>query len=181
MKITKTHLQGCFICEPSVYMDSRGNFSEVFNKLEFEELTGVKTSFVQDNQSVSKKNVLRGFHFQIGNYAQSKLVRVVKGTILDVCVDLRKDSNTYLQHFKIELNDQNRKQLFIPKGFAHAFLTLSEEAIVSYKCDDYYNKEFERGIRYNDNQFAIDWPVASSDLIISKKDLNLPFFEEYHK
>lgn len=181
MKVTQTDLEGCFICQPSVFEDERGNFSETFNQEVFIKETGVDVSFVQDNQSSSKKNVLRGFHFQIGDHAQAKLIRVVKGKIIDVCVDLRTDSQTFLKHFKIELSASNGKQFFIPKGFAHGFLALEDYTIVSYKCDNYYNKQFEKGIKYNDPTFGIDWQIDHDRLIISEKDQNLPFFEEFTK
>ncbi|MGV6831765.1 MAG: dTDP-4-dehydrorhamnose 3,5-epimerase [bacterium] len=178
MKIEHTNLKGCFVIEPEVYIDQRGSFSEVYNDHDFNKLMELDISFVQDNQSVSKKNVLRGFHFQIGDYAQSKLVRVVHGSILDVCVDLRENSATYLKHFQIKLSDENKKQLFVPRGFAHGFLALSDNTIVNYKCDAIYKRSHERGIRYDDPTFAVDWPILDKDIIISDKDLNLPFFGE---
>ncbi len=181
MKATKTDLEGCFICQPKIFEDERGNFSETFNQEAFRKETGVDVLFVQDNQSISKKNVLRGFHFQVGAYAQAKLIRVVKGKIIDVCVDLREDSSTYLKHFKIELSATNAKQLFIPKGFAHGFLALEDNTIVSYKCDNFYNKQFEKGIKYNDPILGVDWQIDHDQLIISEKDQNLPFFEEFTK
>ena len=181
MKVIKTDLEGCFICQPNVFEDERGNFSETFNQEAFSEETGVDVSFVQDNQSISKKNVLRGFHFQVGAYAQAKLIRVVKGKIIDVCVDLRKDSPTFLKHFKITLSASNAKQLFIPKGFAHGFLALEDDTIVSYKCDNFYNKQFEKGLKYNDPILDVDWQIDHDRLIISEKDQNLPFFEEFTK
>ena len=141
MTATETKLKGCFIIEPSVFNDPRGYFFESFNQSKFNELIGKTIDFVQDNESFSSKGVLRGLHFQTGAYAQAKLVRVVKGTVLDVVVDMRKESPTFSKHFSIELSEDNKRQLFVPRGFAHGFIVLSETAIFSYKCDNFYNKE----------------------------------------
>lgn len=176
MKIEHTYLKGCFLIYPTIYKDERGTFHETFNLKEFKSKTGLDIHFVQDNQSVSKKGVLRGFHFQNGEYAQSKLVRVVKGEIQDVVVDIRKDSETFGQHFSVNLSEENNLQLFIPQGFAHAFLCLTDEVIFSYKCDQYYHKDSEQGILYNDKDLNIKWELPESEFILSDKDLNLPLF-----
>ncbi len=178
MEIEPTFLEGCFVVKPTVFNDGRGTFFECFNQKVFEEISGMQIDFVQDNQSISKKGVLRGLHFQIGDYAQAKLVRAIKGEILDVAVDLRPDSKTYRKHFSIVLNDQNNYQLFIPRGFAHGFITLSESSIFSYKCDNYFHKPSESGIIYNDPKFSIDWKLNPSEFQLSKKDRELPFFKD---
>lgn len=177
MIVEKTNLKGSFIIQPRVYNDERGYFIESFNQKDFKEYTGLDISFVQDNESKSLYGVLRGLHFQTGQYAQAKLIRAIKGRIMDVIVDIRQDSDTYGQHFSIEISEENKKQLFIPRGFAHGFVVLSEEAIISYKCDNFYNKDSERGIIYNDSSLDIDWKVSRQDLIISNKDLSLPKFK----
>ena len=174
MKITETILEGCYVLEPKIFEDERGIFFESYNKKDFEERIGLNIDFVQDNHSVSKKGVLRGLHFQKGENAQAKLVRVVKGEVLDVVVDIRKESPTFGRHFKIKLSDTNNKALFIPKGMAHGFLTLSEEAVFVYKCDSYYQKQAESGIMYNDEDLGIDWEYPSKKIILSKKDRQLP-------
>ena len=178
MTVTETHLQGCFIIEPRVFEDQRGYFFETFNQYRFNELIGDEVNFVQDNESASTKGVLRGLHYQTGKYAQAKLVRVIEGVVLDVVVDLRKDSNTYGEQFSIELSASNKKQLFVPRGFAHGFIVLSDTATFSYKCDNYYNKASEGGIIYNDKHLNIDWQLPESQFIISEKDLVLPTFEK---
>ena len=170
MKATETNLKGCFIIEPTIFEDERGYFFESYNHKNFCEATGREVIFVQDNQSVSKKGVLRGLHFQKGEYAQAKLVSVLEGRIQDVVVDLRKDSPTFGQHLSIELSEENKKQIFIPKGFAHGFLTLSESAMIFYKCDNYYNKKAEGGIRYDDVHLGIEWRLDSKALSLSGKD-----------
>ncbi len=181
MEIQSTFIEGCFIIKPKVFKDERGLFLETFNKKIFEEISGVKVDFVQDNQSISKKGVLRGLHFQTGEYAQAKLVHVIQGEVLDVAVDLRPGSKTYKKYFSIILNDQNNLQLFIPKGFAHGFLTLSESAVFAYKCDNYYYQSAESGIIYNDPDIAIDWKLGTFEIILSKKDRNLlPFKDIEH-
>lgn len=177
MNFTETHLQGCFIIQPKVFEDQRGYFFESFNQESFNKIIGNKVNFVQDNESASRKGVLRGLHYQTGDYAQAKLVRVIEGKVLDIVVDLREYSNTYGEQFSIELSQTNKKQLFIPKGFAHGFIVLSDTAIFSYKCDNYYNKESEGGIIYNDKRLNIDWQLPQSEFIISEKDLELPTFE----
>lgn len=179
MKILETPLQDCFIIEPSVFKDERGYFLESFNQQKFHEETGVVVHFVQDNQSVSQKGTLRGLHFQTGEAAQAKLVRVILGEIQDVVVDLRPDSETYLQKFSCALTSENQHQLFVPKGFAHGFVCLSNDVIFSYKCDNYYHKSAEAGIIFNDPQLDIDWKLPKEQLIISEKDKGLPTLKEY--
>ncbi len=178
MTVTESHLQGCYIIEPNVFEDKRGYFFESFNQDRFNKLIGTQINFVQDNESASTKGVLRGLHYQTGRYAQAKLVRVIKGAVLDVVVDLREGSKTYGQQFSIELSESNKKQLFVPRGFAHGFIVLSDTAIFSYKCDNYYNKASEGGIIYNDETLNIDWQLSEDKFIISEKDLELPTFEK---
>ena len=170
MKVTETYLKGCFIVEPQVFGDERGNFFEVFNKKIFEEKTGVEIDFVQDNQSISQRGVLRGLHLQKGEFAQAKLVRGVKGKVLDVAVDFRKDSPTFGKHFSIELSEENNKQLFVPRGFLHGFSTLEDNTIFSYKCDNYYQPDAEDGVIYNDEDLNIDWGIPLDEVILSIKD-----------
>lgn len=164
--------------KPKVFPDGRGLFYETYNQRVFEKITGLKIDFVQDNQSVSSKGVLRGLHFQRGEMAQAKLVRVVKGKVLDIVVDIRKDSDTFGKSFSIVLDDVEHLQLFVPRGFAHGFITLSEQSIFSYKCDNFYDKASEGGIIYNDASLALDWHLPKEEFIISEKDLALPGFEE---
>ena len=177
MNVTETKLKGCFILEPNVYQDNRGYFFESFNQEKFNELINCNINFVQDNESFSSKGILRGLHYQTGKYSQSKLVRVVKGKVLDVAVDIRKDSQTFGEHVSIELSEENKKQIFIPKGFAHGFIVLSDTAIFAYKCDNYYNKDAEAGIIYNDSMLQIDWKLHEQEIIVSDKDLILPKFK----
>ena len=177
MIFTPTQPEGCFIIEPNVIKDGRGYFMESFNQERFEKGTGLKVNFVQDNQSYSTRGVLRGLHYQTGNYAQAKLVRVLQGEVLDVAVDIRPGSATYGQHVSVVLSGENNKQLFVPRGFAHGFLVLSATATFFYKCDNLYNKESEGGIMYNDPAIAINWEMQAEDLIISDKDQILPNLE----
>ncbi|MBJ6368142.1 dTDP-4-dehydrorhamnose 3,5-epimerase [Snuella sedimenti] len=177
MTITPTPLKDCYIIQPQIFEDERGYFFESFNQRDFEEQTGIRVDFVQDNQSQSSKGVLRGLHFQKGAFAQAKLVRVVKGKVLDVCVDIRKGSPTFGQHFSVVLDDIEHKQLYIPRGFAHGFLVLENDTIFTYKCDNYYNSASESGIIFNDRTLNIDWGMPDSQLIISEKDQNLPLFD----
>ncbi|MCI2228615.1 dTDP-4-dehydrorhamnose 3,5-epimerase [Polaribacter sp. MSW13] len=170
MKVTETFLKGCFVIEPTVFGDKRGSFFEVFNQKVFEEKIGLKINFVQDNQSTSQKGVLRGLHLQKGEYAQAKLVRVIQGKVLDVAVDVRKDSPTFGKHFSIELSGDNNKQLLVPRGFLHGFATLEDNTIFAYKCDNYYHKDSEYGIIYNDPTLKIDWKLEESEIILSEKD-----------
>lgn len=178
MKIIETVLQDCFIIEPTIFKDRRGYFMESFNERIFVSEIKVNTKFVQDNESKSTYGVLRGLHYQTGEHAQAKLVRVVKGKIRDVAVDIRPDSSTYGKHFTAVLSDENFKQLYIPQGFAHGFVVLSEMAIVSYKTDNYYNCESEGGILFSDEVLNIDWGLDASHLVLSDKDLQLPKFKE---
>tara|TARA_R110002049_G_scaffold2365_2_gene17269 strand:- start:26471 stop:27022 length:552 start_codon:yes stop_codon:yes gene_type:complete len=179
MTVEETYLKGCFVITPKVLQDERGFFLESFNKLKFENETGVYTTFVQDNLSKSSKGVLRGLHFQKGKYAQAKLVSVIRGKVLDVCVDLRKESPTFGKHFSIVLDNLNKKQLYIPKGFAHGFLVLQDDTFFSYKCDNYYHKESEGGIIYNDKDLDIDWSFSENRLIVSEKDKQLFSFKKH--
>ncbi len=179
MRIEPTIIDGCFIVKPEVFKDDRGYFFESFNEKTFLSATGLSIKFVQDNQSFSKKNVLRGLHLQIGIHAQSKLVRAVKGKVFDVCVDLRKESKTFGKHITVVLDDVTNNQIFIPKGCAHGFLALQENTIVSYKCDAFYHKESDTGIRFDDAELNIEWPGNPSEYIISEKDKNLPSLQQF--
>lgn len=178
MKIHQTPLKDCFYIEPEVFSDHRGTFIESYHKRDFNKATGLDMEFVQDNQSVSKKGVLRGLHFQAGDFAQAKLVRVIYGKVLDVVVDLRPYSPTFRKAHKIVLDDQNLHQLFIPQGFAHGFLTLSETSVFNYKCDRFYYPGSESGVIYNDPELAIDWDFPEENFILSEKDSKLPTLEE---
>ncbi len=173
MTIKETYLQGCFIIKPKIFNDGRGNFFESFNKKIFQEKTGIEIEFVQDNQSISQKGVLRGLHFQKGKYAQAKLVRVIKGKVVDVVVDIRKNSKTFGKTFSIILSEKNNIQLFIPKGFAHGFAVLEDHTIFAYKCDNYYNKTSEGGIIFNDKSLQINWMLPKDEIILSAKDKEL--------
>ncbi|HEY6142144.1 MAG TPA: dTDP-4-dehydrorhamnose 3,5-epimerase [Flavobacterium sp.] len=175
MTIEKTAINDLVILAPSVFADERGYFFEAYNKSKFAEL-GIHIDFVQDNQSFSKKGTLRGLHYQNPPFAQTKLVRVLEGEIMDVAVDLRKDSTTFGKYFSILLSSENKKQLLIPQGFAHGFSVLSETAVVLYKCDQYYNKQSEGGIRYDDATLNIDWGMDLAAAIVSEKDIILPNF-----
>jgi len=175
MRFTKTKIKDLIILEPKIFGDDRGYFIESYNKKTFEDIVG-EILFVQDNESKSSKGVLRGLHFQNPPYDQSKLVRCISGKILDVAVDIRKKSKTFGSHFKIILSSTNKKQLFIPKGFAHGFLVLTESAIVNYKVDNMYSPNHDNGIRWNDPKLNIDWG-KKLNLNISKKDKELPFFD----
>ena len=176
MTISKNNIADSFLITPQDFEDERGIFFESFNQKAFEKVLGNPIQFVQDNHSISKKGVLRGLHFQTGKYAQAKLVRVVKGAAVDVIVDIRKDSPSFGNHYKVRLSEQNKKILFIPKGLAHGFLALEEDTVFVYKCDAYYNKEAESGIIYNDPQWNIDWEFPSDQIILSRKDKALPRF-----
>lgn len=177
MNIKETKLKGCFVIEPKVFEDNRGYFLETFNQKTFTAITGINIDFVQDNESQSSKGVLRGLHYQRGEYAQAKLVRTIKGKVLDVAVDLRKDSTTFGEHITVELSEENKKQLFVPRGFAHGFIVLEDETVFSYKCDNFYNFESEAGIIYNDKTLNIDWKLLENEILISEKDKILPLFE----
>lgn len=176
MEIEKTELNGVLILKPAVFGDDRGWFMESYNKNRFAE-AGIDNEFVQDNQSMSgKKGTLRGIHFQKEPFVQAKIVRCLKGSILDVAVDLRKDSQTYKKWVAVELSAENKKQLFIPRGFGHALLTLEDDSEVLYKADNFYSKEADRSIRYDDPEIGIEWPKG--EVILSEKDLNAPFLKD---
>ena len=178
MNVIKTEIEGLLILEPKIFGDSRGYFYESYNKQRFEEVTGLNINFVQDNQSKSCYGVLRGLHFQKPPYAQSKLVRCVKGQILDISVDIRKSSPTFGKYVAVELSEDNHRQLFIPHGFAHGFVVLSEEAIFQYKCDNFYHKESEGAIAWNDPEINIDWTIPFEDVILSDKDKVNPLLKD---
>ena len=178
MKIEQTPLQDCYIIHDTVITDSRGYFFESFNAKKFFELTGLEPLFVQDNQSSSTYGVLRGLHFQTGEYAQAKLVRVLHGSVLDVAVDLRRSSPTFTKSFVLELSAENHKQLYIPRGFAHGFVVTGSTAVFFYKCDNYYNKSSELGIKYDDPALRIDWQLPANDLILSEKDKKNPYLAD---
>lgn len=177
MKITKTPIEGLLIIEPTVFGDERGYFYESFNKEKFKEITGEEVDFVQDNQSLSAKNIVRGLHFQHPPYAQGKLVRVIKGAVIDVAVDIRKNSPTYGEHFALELSEENKKMFWIPPGFAHGFSSLEDDTIFAYKCTNYYNKESEDSIYWDDADLNIDWQVKNP--IISEKDSEKKLFKNF--
>lgn len=174
MNVIPTKLSGCVILEPKIISDARGYFMESFNERTFAEATGMTVHFVQDNQSYSTKGVLRGLHYQCGEHAQAKLVRVLHGEVLDVAVDIRPESETYGQYVAEVLSGENQRQLFIPRGFAHGFLVLSATATFFYKCDNFYNKESEGGILYKDATLNIDWQLNDKELLVSEKDMFLP-------
>ncbi len=173
MKVIETEIEGVFILEPRVFGDDRGYFFESFSLKHFEEKVS-KTVFVQDNESKSKYGVLRGLHYQLPPYTQAKLVRVVKGRVLDVAVDIRKGSPTFGKYVAVELSEENKLQFFLPKGFAHGFAVLSEEAIFQYKCDEYYAPDYEGAICYDDPDLGIDWRLPLEDIILSEKDKKHP-------
>lgn len=179
MNIVKTDIEGVFIVEPRVFGDARGYFFESYNAREFKEKTGVDVVFVQDNESMSSYGVLRGLHFQNPPYTQSKLVRVVKGRVLDVAVDIRKGSPTYGRHVAVELSEENHRQFFIPKGFAHGFSVLSEKAVFQYKCDEFYAPQSEGALMWNDPDLAIDWRIPGEKVLLSEKDRNHPRLKEF--
>ncbi len=177
MKITKTALDGVVIIEPQVFEDARGYFFESWNKAKMEE-AGLNYDFIQDNQSKSCYGTIRGIHFQKGEFLQAKLVRVLQGTVLDVAVDLRKDSKTFGQHVAVELSAENNRQLMIPRGFGHGFSVLTPTAVFAYKCDNVYNKASEAGIRFDDPALGIDWKVKPEEAVLSDKDKILPFLKD---
>ena len=177
MKITKTALDGVVIIEPQVFEDARGYFFESWNKAKMEE-AGLNYDFIQDNQSKSCYGTIRGIHFQKGEFSQAKLVRVLQGTVLDVAVDLRKDSKTFGQHVAVELSAENKRQLMIPRGFGHGFSVLTPTAVFAYKCDNVYNKASEAGIRFDDPALGIDWKVKPEEAVLSDKDKILPFLKD---
>lgn len=179
MDVIKTTIDGVYVIEPKVFGDARGYFFESFNAKEFAEKTGLNITFVQDNESKSRYGVLRGLHFQLPPYTQSKLVRVVKGKVLDVVVDIRKGSPTYGKYEMCELTEDNHRQFFVPKGMAHGFVVLSEEAIFQYKCDDFYHPEAEGALAWNDSNIAIPWPISAEEVLLSEKDKHHPGIKDF--
>ena len=178
MKFINTKISDLIIIEPTLFVDARGYFLESYNQKKFEETIG-KTPFVQDNESKSCKGVLRGLHFQKPPFEQAKLVRCIEGEVLDVAVDIRKNSKTYGQHVAVLLSGENKRQLFVPRGFAHGFLVLSDTATFAYKVDNTYAPEFDAGIRWNDKELNIQWGLEESEVLVSAKDAELPFFLEF--
>lgn len=177
MKFKQTEIEGVYIIEPRVFTDARGYFFEAWKREEFEQYIG-HVDFIQDNESKSSKGVLRGLHYQKGELSQAKLVRVIKGKVLDVAVDLRKQSATFGKHVMVELSEDNKRQFFIPRGFAHGFLVLSDEAIFTYKVDNVYAPQAETGIRWNDPTLGIEWPISQDEVLTSEKDLKQPLFKD---
>lgn len=178
MNVIKTEIEGLYIIEPQVFGDARGYFFESFNAERFLAQTGVEVTFVQDNESRSRRGVLRGLHFQREPYAQAKLVRVVQGRVLDVAVDIRPESPTFGRYVAVELSGENHRQLFIPKGFAHGYVVLDDDTVFQYKCDEFYHPASEGGIAWNDPQIGIEWPLTESEIILSDKDLKHPTLKE---
>jgi len=178
MKFTKTEIPDVIIIDPKVFGDDRGYFVETYRSDLFEQKTGIKTSFVQDNESRSSYGVLRGLHYQLPPHAQSKLVRVIEGKVLDVAVDIRQGSPTFGQHVAVELSAENKRQMFVPRGFAHGFVVLSETAIFAYKVDNYYSPECDRGLQFDDPQLNIDWKIDPQELQLSEKDKTQPMLNE---
>lgn len=178
MNFIETDIEGVFIVEPRVFPDARGHFFESWNRAAFE-AAGLRYDFVQDNQSLSSRGTIRGLHFQKGEHAQAKLVRVVSGTVLDVAVDLRAGSPTFGRHVAAELSGENFRQLLIPRGFAHGFSVLSETAVFAYKCDNFYCREAEGGVRFDDPALGIDWRVPAAERLLSDKDKAHPFLEDF--
>jgi len=174
----QTTIADCFLFTPKVFRDDRGFFCETYNKKQFDSFFKTPPVFVQDNQSESHFGVVRGLHYQIGAAAQAKLIRVVHGRVLDVVVDLRRDSKSFLKHIAVEIDHQSMQQLFVPRGCAHGFVTLSDHAVFAYKCDNFYDGKSEKGIRYNDPDLNIDWRLPESQLNLSEKDLDLPFLKD---
>lgn len=179
MEVIKTEIEGVVIIEPRVFGDARGYFFESFNAREFAEKTGMQVNFVQDNESMSHYGVLRGLHFQQPPFAQSKLVRVVKGRVLDIAVDIRVGSPTYGKYVSVELTEDNHRQFFMSKGFAHGFSVLSDEVIFQYKCDEFYAPQSEGAIAWNDPDLAIDWQIPADKVLLSDKDKNHPFLRDF--
>lgn len=178
MEVVTTDIEGVYIIKPRVFGDARGYFFESYSKREFEEKVG-KIDFVQDNESMSKKGVMRGLHFQRPPFSQSKLVRCVKGSVLDVAVDIRKGSPTYGKHVAVELTEDNHLQFFIPKGFAHGFVVLSDVAVFQYKCDNFYHPEADGGISILDDSLGIDWEISTQNAILSEKDTKHPLLKDF--
>ena len=180
MPFIPTHIPDLVVFEPKVWRDDRGYFYEAYNAATFE-AAGITSKFVQDNQALSTFGVLRGLHYQLPPYTQAKLVRVIQGEVLDVAVDIREGSSTYGQSFAIRLSEANKKQLFVPRGFAHGYVVLSDTAIFAYKCDNLYNKEADAGVYFNDPHFKIDWQIDIEKVILSEKDKAQPKFGEHKK
>ncbi|MDB4792836.1 dTDP-4-dehydrorhamnose 3,5-epimerase [bacterium] len=178
MQFKRLGIPDVILCEPQVFLDERGYFTETFRRDKLEKFLGYKVDFCQDNESKSSYGVLRGLHYQLAPYAQTKLLRVIEGKVLDVAVDLRKESPTFEQHVTVELSAENRRQLFVPRGFAHGFVVLSETAVFAYKVDNYYNPEADRGLAFNDESLGIDWKLSFEDLKLSTKDLIQPKFKD---
>ncbi len=178
MKVLERKLNGVVLLKPKVFGDDRGYFSETFRQDEFEEAIGHKINFIQDNESKSSFGVLRGLHYQLPPFSQSKLVRVIEGSVIDVAVDIRKGSPTFSQYIAVSLSSENKNQLFIPRGFAHGFIVTSSTAVFAYKVDNYYAPEFDRGIVYNDPSIGIDWGVDLEKLLLSQKDKDQLFLQE---
>ena len=178
MIVNSFDIDGVKLISPEIHMDNRGYFFESYKFTLFKQLIDKEVIFVQDNEAKSSKGVLRGLHFQLPPFEQAKLIRVIQGSILDIAVDLRKHSPTYGKHISIELDDKNKHQLFIPKGFAHGYIVLSKDATIAYKVDSEYRPDMERGIIYNDAKLNIDWKLPSCDILLSEKDRNLPGFLE---
>lgn len=178
MKFSKTNIPDVILCEPTVFNDERGYFFEAFNQEALEKHLGKSIHFCQDNEAKSTKGVLRGLHYQLPPYAQSKLVRVISGKVLDIALDIRRGSVTFGHYVALELSGENKYQLFVPAGFAHGYAVLSDEAVFSYKVDNYYHKESERGISYNDSELKIDWKLPLTELLISEKDKMQPAFNK---
>lgn len=177
MEFKETSIKGVYLIEPKIFNDARGYFFEAWKQAEFNEKIG-KVDFIQDNESKSSRGVLRGLHYQKGEWSQAKLVRVIKGRVLDVAVDIRRASPTFGQHVIVELSEENKRQFFIPRGFAHGFLVLSEEAIFTYKVDNPYAPQSEAGIRWNDPELGIEWPIDPKDVLTSDKDLKQPLLRD---
>lgn len=180
MKIKNTPLKDCYIIKPTIFEDDRGYFFEKYNEKKFEELTGLNGHFVQDNISKSSYGVLRGLHLQKGDHAQAKLVSCLEGKVWDIAVDLREDSPSFGKWFGIELTAENKVQFYIPRGFAHGFVVLSETAVFSYKCDNFYNKGSEGCVKFNDPDLNIDWKIDEADMVLSEKDKNASSFQEHN-
>jgi dTDP-4-dehydrorhamnose 3,5-epimerase len=178
MKYTRTKIHDVIICEPNIFGDDRGFFMESFRDDKLTDFLGFKIDFCQDNESKSSFGVIRGLHYQLPPFAQTKLVRVIEGVVLDIAVDIRKESPTFGQHVTLELTGENKKQLLIPKGFAHGFVVLSETARIAYKVDNYYSPEHDRGIDFKDNQLKIDWKISHDKLKLSQKDTQQPAFKD---
>lgn len=178
MDVVKTDIEGVVIIEPKVFGDSRGYFFESYSKREFDEKVA-EIEFVQDNESMSSQGVMRGLHFQRPPFAQSKLVRCVKGKVLDVAVDIRKGSPTYGKHVAVEISEDNHRQLFIPKGFAHGFVVLSDVAVFQYKCDNFYHPEADGGISIKDESLGIDWQISVDEALLSEKDSKQPLLKDF--